>query len=111
MLSTKLTARLLSFNWPALLLGGLLFVLWTYHWYSAGAESCERNYASLVVDSLQDRLPVVHQAERGAALMEQELRTIKERLDEEAKKPYATDCSVTPEQLQLYRALSEKTQL
>lgn len=111
MFPQKMMARVLSINWPLIGLVVLLQALWTFHWYDKGAGSCERGSAASVISSYNERLPVVHQAERGAALMEQELRTIKERLDEEAKKPYATDCSVTPEQLQLYRALSEKTQL
>lgn len=107
----NIAARLLGINWPLIGLVILLQVLWTYHWYNRGVDSCERVYASQVVSSVNERLPVVQQAERGAAQMEQELRTIRERLDEEAKRPYAVDCSVSDEQLQLYRSLSEKTQL
>ena len=109
MFPQKMMARVLSINWPLIGLVVLLQVLWTYHWYDRGASSCERGSASAVVETYNERLPVVHQAERGAAQLEQELRTIKERLDEASKRPYTADCSVSDEQLQLYRTLSEKT--
>lgn len=109
MFPQKMMARMFSINWPLIGLLVLLQVLWTFHWYDKGAGSCERGSAASVVSSYNERLPVVGQAERGAAQLEQELRTIRERLDEATKKPYATDCSVSDEQLQLYRSLSEKT--
>ena len=110
LLPMKMMTRLTGINWPLIGLVVLLQVLWTYHWYNRGADSCIDRQASALVTSVNERLPVVQQAERGAAQLEQELRTIRERLDEEAKRPYAADCSVTDEQLQLYRSLSEKTQ-
>lgn len=108
-LPTRVVAKVAAINWPLWGLVVLLQLLWTFHWYTRGADSCAASQVAAVVASVQERLPVVQQAERGAAQMEQDLRTIKERLDEEVAKPSAVDCSVSDEQLQLYRAISERT--
>ena len=116
MLTPALTALRTS-NWHYLLLKWsaivALVVGWTYHWHSKGWNDCllEQSEARVVqVESVyNERLPVVQQAERRAAQLEQELRTLKEKLDEEALKPIATDCRVSDEQLRIYRELANKT--
>lgn len=109
LLPTRMMTRLTGINWPLIGLVILLQALWTYHWYNRGVDSCERSYAASIVESVNERLPVVQQAERDAARIEQELRTIRERLDEEANKPVAADCSISPDELQLYREAASKT--
>jgi len=109
MFPTSILTRLTGINWPLIGLVVLLQVLWTYHWYNRGVDRCESTYAASVVDSVNERLPVVQQAERDAARLEQELRTIRERLDEQANMPIASDCSISPDELQLYREAASKT--
>lgn len=98
------------YKWGAVLvlLAGL-----SYFWWDKGVDDCQSDYAeknaSAVAAVLQERLPVVQQAERDAAQREQELRTIRERLDEAANRPIAADCSISDDELQLYREAAGKT--
>ena len=109
-------ARLVNWEWYvtkwALILA--LLVGWSYFWWDKGHDSCEKkhNKAAIaqVVADVNTRMPVIAQAERDAAALRQEVKAIKEKLNEEtAKNDSRTDCAISDEQLRLYRKLADKT--
>lgn len=74
-----------------------------------GYRKCNAETVDNVIDGVNERLPVIQQAERGAARMEQELKSIKENLDEEVDRPVDPDCGISDEQLRLYNDAASKT--
>lgn len=119
MIPVNLAAKFVGVNWQyhlyKLLAIGVMLAALSYFWWDKGRDDCQADYAqanaSHVAAILEERLPVVQQAERDAARNEQELRTIKERLDETLDRPVAADCSIDDEQLRLYREAAQMTHL
>lgn len=113
LLKTKLSLVNWQYGLTKWALVALCVSVWTWHWYDKGKVSCQREAegAALaqIVEDVRGRLPVVQQAERDAAELRQELKTMKEKLDEEADKPVAVDCSLSDSELQLYREAAQKT--
>lgn len=114
----RLKAKLSLVNWQyqlykiALIVaiaGGWSYFVWD-HGKDYGYRKCSAEQVDGVIKVVNERLPVIQQAERGAARMEQELKGIKEKLDEEtAQRDVAVDCSISDEQLRLYREAASKT--
>lgn len=113
----NLRAKLSLVNWQYQLYKiGLVVVIaagWTYYIWDHGKDygyrKCSAEQVAGVIKVVNERLPVIQQAERGAARMEQELNGIKEKLDEEVARNVASDCSISDDQLRLYREAASKT--
>lgn len=114
---SSLKAKLSLANWQyhTYKLGMFIVLIagWSYFMWDKGRDYCEDAYskgvAEQVVAEVNQRIPVVQQAEREAAELRTQLRTIKEKLDEEANKPSAANCGTTDVELQLYREAAAKT--
>lgn len=74
-----------------------------------GYRKCNAETVDNVIEGVNKRLPVIQQAERGAAQMEQELSRIKGDLDEQVDRVVDPDCSISDEQLLLYNEAASKT--
>lgn len=117
MIPVKLATKLAGWQYHLykLLAIAIFLVGFGYFWWDKGMDDCKEDYAqtnaAVVAGILEERLPVVQQAERDAARTEQELRTIKEKLDEAANRPTAADCSIDDDSLRLYREAAGKTKL
>jgi hypothetical protein len=104
-------------NWQYYLYkAGLIVALlagWSYYMYDKGYDRCQLEHSEGVVEQIvadvNKRLPVVQQAETAAAELRTELRTIREKLDEEATKPSDGHCGLSDSELQLYREAAAKT--
>lgn len=98
------------YKWGAIL---LLAVAWSYFMWDKGRDYCEASYNEGLVEQMaievNQRLPVVQQAEREAAELRTQLRTMKEKLDEQANMPSAASCGTNDVELQLYREAASKT--
>lgn len=113
----KLTAKLSLVNWQYQMYKVLLILViatgWTYFVWDNGKDrgysKCNAETVTEVIRVVNSRMPVIQQAERGAARLEQELSTIKEKLDEQVDRDVAADCSITDEQLFYYRQAADKT--
>lgn len=113
-LKTKLSLVNWQYQLYKIAFVALIAVSWSWFMWDKGKDYCEKQHSIAVVDqvieSVNERLPVIQQAERGAAQMEQELKQIKEKLDEEATNKPSSDCGLTDEQWMLFNEAAKKTE-
>lgn len=112
-----LKARLGMVNWQfqiykvllvVVIAAGAAYFVWD-NGKDYGYRKCNAATVDAVIDGVNERLPVIQQAERGAAQMEQELSRIKGGLDEQVDRVVAPDCSISDEQWLLYNEAAGKT--